>query len=404
MKMVEKAQHYDEIIQEQHTPLGLVFDVFPPSNVSPIRYADVEDSAIWTGAYIASQAFRFSVTGNQRAMENIERSLFAIHELRMITAKEGLLARGFLKGTSAPANETEWHKGTGDYENYVWKGDVSRDQYLGIFFGLAVAFPFIQSEVVKNMILVDIHSLADHIIDNNLHIIDVDGKPTQYGNFSVRPFNVDGLSAILALAIIRIAHNITGDEKFRRYYTDYLIRSEQYHKIAWQWLGFGLELFRNYVNYNMAFMALYSLITVEIDSELKLLYLNLLDKIWINVKDDLNSFFTFIHHGMRGIISLDEAIRGAIQSLELFPFPLVNRVVENSKDPSISKSFFLDRKWRRQAKYPLPMDHRVPSNFIWKENPRLLDGGSGNGRIFHPASYLVAYWMGRYYRLISEYD
>jgi len=331
-------------------------------------------------------------------MENIERSLFAIHELRMITGKEGLLARGFLK---IPANE-KWHKGTGDYESYFWKGDVSRDQYLGIFFGLAVAFPFIQSAVVNNMILVDIHSLADHIIDNNLRIIDVDDKPTQYGNFSVRPFNVDGLSAILALAVIRIAHSITGDEKFRRYYTDYLIRSEQYHKIAWRWLGSGLELFRNYINYNMAFMALYSLITVEIDSELKSLYLSLLDKIWINVKDDLNSFFTFIHHGLRGMRVPDDAVHGAIQSLELFPFPFVNRVVENSKDSSIPESFFMDRKWRRQAKYPLPMDRRVPNNFIWKENPRLLDGGSDNGRIFHPAGYLAAYWMGRYYGLISE--
>jgi len=90
-----------------------------------------------------------------------------------------------------------------------------------------------------------------------------------------------------------------------------------------------------------------------------------------------------------------------LQSLELFPLPLVNRKVENSKDPSIRRSWIRDRKRRRQARHALPMDRRVPNNFMWKENPRLLDGGSDNGRIFHPVGYLIAYWMGRYYDFIS---
>ncbi len=136
MRLIEKAERFEEIIQQQHMPLGLVFDVFPPSNGKPARYVDVEDAAIWTGIYIASQAFRFSVTSEQQAMESLERSLAAIHDLRMITGKEGLIARGFLEGTDTSVFDAEGHVGTGDYEGYVWRGDVSRDQYLGVFFGL----------------------------------------------------------------------------------------------------------------------------------------------------------------------------------------------------------------------------------------------------------------------------
>jgi hypothetical protein len=402
MRLIEKAERFDEIIQQQHTPLGLALDVFPPSNGKPVRYADVEDAAIWTGIYIASQAFRFSATGEQQAMENLERSLAAIHDLRMITGKEGLIARGFLEGTDPSIFGPEWHRGTGDYEGYVWKGDVSRDQCLGVFFGLGIAHPFIQSSESKDRIVEDIRSLASHIMDNNLRIIDIDGEPTRYGNFSATPLRVDGFSAILALSVIQTAYGITGDEKFSQYYAKRLVEEERYHRIARRWLHFGLRIFRNHINYNMAFLALYILVTFETDAQLKSLYLGLSDSIWRDVRHDLNSFFTFIHHGLRGQSqSGNGAIRDALQSLELFPLPLVNRKVENSKDPSIPKSLIRDRKRRRQARHALPMDRRVPNNFMWKENPRLLDGGFDDGRIFHPVGYLIAYWMGRYYNFIS---
>lgn len=402
MRLIEKAEQFEEIIQQQHTPLGLVFDIFPPSNGDPVRYVDVEDAAIWTGVYVASQAFRFSATGEQQAMENLERSLAAIHDLRMITGKEGLIARGFLKGTDPSIFDTEGHIGTGDYEGYVWKGDVSRDQCLGVFFGLGIAHPFIESSESKDRATEDIRSLGNHIIDNNLRIIDVDGEPTRYGNFSATPVRVDGFSAILALSVIQTAYGITGDEKFSQYYAKRLVEEDRYHSVARRWLQFGLRVFRNHINYNMAFLALHILITFETDAQRKALYLRLLDGIWGDVRSDLNSFFTFTHHGLLGQgQSGDGAIRDALQSLELFPFPLVNRKVENSKDPSIPRSWIRDRKRRRQARHALPMDRRVPNNFIWKENPRLLDGGSDNGRIFHPVGYLVAYWIGRYYDFIS---
>ncbi len=402
MRLIEKAERFEEIIQQQHTPLGLVFDVFPPSNGKPARYVDVEDAAIWTGIYIASQAFRFSVTSEQQAMESLERSLAAIHDLRMITGKEGLIARGFLEGTDTSVFDAEGHVGTGDYEGYVWRGDVSRDQYLGVFFGLGLAHPFIQSPGSKDRIVEEIRSLGNHIIDNDLRIVDVDGEPTRYGNFSATRARVDGFGAILALSVIQTAYGITGDERFSQYYAKRLVEDEGYHNVARRWLQVGLRIFRNHINYNMAFLALHILITFETDAQRKALYLRLLDGIWDDVRNDLNSFFTFIHHGLLGQGQSGEgAIREALQSLELFPLPLVNRKVENSKDPSIPRSWIRDRKRRRQARDALPMDRRVPNNFIWKENPRLLDGGSDNGRIFHPVGYLIAYWMGRYYDFIS---
>ena len=395
MKLIEKAQQFDQIAQ-QHTPLGLILDIYP---ASPVGYLDIEDAAIWTGVYLASQVFKFSVTGEQQADENVERSLAAIGELREITGKSGLIARGFVKWADTSIFGSEGHKGTGDYEEYVWKGDVSRDQYMGVFFGLGAVYRFIQGPETQEKVVELTRSLAIHIMDNNLRIIDVDSEHTRYGNFRVGFPNVDGLTAIMALAAMRLAHGITDDESFERYYKNYLIQKKKYHKIAQRWLPLGLKLFRNHINYNLAFLALFNLVSFETNAQLKSLYLGLLDRIWRDIRHDLNSFFNFIHHGLLGRTDSD-AIRDGVESLRLFPIPLANREVRNSADPDIPISLFRDRKGRKQAKHALPMDCRVPNNFMWKENPCLLDGGADNGRVFHPAGYLIAYWMGRYYNFI----
>lgn len=402
MKLIEKARQFDEIIQQQHTPLGLAVDLVPSTDEKPIVYLDVEDSAIWTGIYIASQAFRFAVTSENEASKNMERSLSAIHDLRMITGKEGLIARGILKGKDPSVFSTDGYKGTGNYQGYVWNGGVSRDQYLGVFYGMGIAYLLIQNSEAKDRLVEDVRSLANHIVDNNLRIIDIDGKPTQYGNFSSSTLGMDGLGPIMALAVIKIACSITGDDKFKHYYEKQLIKKEGYHTTSRRWLRLGLTLLRNHVNYNLAFLSLYSLISFETESKLKSLYLQLLENIWQDIQDELNSFFNFIHHGLNQKASVDNAIKDALESLQLFPIPLVNKKIENSKDPSIPKAILRDRKGRRQSRYPLPMDRRVRNNFIWKENPRCLDGGADNGRTYHPVGYLIAYWMGRYYKFISD--
>jgi hypothetical protein len=309
------------------------------------------------------------------------------------------MARGFVEWADTSIFRSEGHKGTGNYEGYVWNGDVSRDQYTGVFFGLGTAYQIMQSPETQERIAELTASLAKHIMDNNLRIIDVDVEPTRYGNFRVGFPYVDGFAAILALSSMRLAHGITGNDTFERYYKEYLIQKKRYHKIGRRWLRRGLKLLRNHINYNLAFLAFFNLIRFETNAQLRSLYIGLLDKVWRDIRHDLNSFFNFIHHGLLGRTDSD-AIRDAVESLRLFPIPLNNRAVRNSEDPDIPKSFFRDRKKRKQSKRALPMDRRVPNNFMWKENPRRLDGGADNGRVFHPAGYLIAYWMGRYYDFI----
>ena len=409
MRLVDKAKEFDQMKANylnrsvSHTPFGLVVDVDFYDD-GRFVYGEIVDAAIWTGVYIASQGFRFAVTNEQQAIENMERSLRAVQDLRMITGKEGLIARGFLKDFYQ--SRPDWRQGTGDYQGYVWRGDASRDGYLGVFFGLGIASQYIQSAETKHRAVEDIRSLANHLIDNGLRIIDVDGKPTEHGSFSNKVFGIplEALGALMALSVIRTAHRITGDEKFKSYYEQELIRKKGYHRTANRFLQLGLRLFGNYINDNLAFLALFSLITSEDDTRLKSGYLSILDQIWKNRRGDLNSFFNVIHHGLLGKDSGEEAIRDAIDSLKRFPFPLENKDVKNSKDPNIPKAkwpFLRDRQGKAQSRHPLPMDIRVRGNFMWKDNPRRLDGGRNNFQRFHPVAYLISYWMGRYYDLIG---
>ena len=47
-------------------------------------FEDYGDSAIWTGLYVASQAFRYGSTGEQAALDNMENGLRALHRLQIL--------------------------------------------------------------------------------------------------------------------------------------------------------------------------------------------------------------------------------------------------------------------------------------------------------------------------------
>src|SRR5262245_50674105 len=87
-------------IQALHLPYGTILDpVFASSDPnSPaysqiVSYARAGDSALWTGHYLAAEAFRYQATGGDPdALANAWRALRGIHSLLDITGS-GLLAR-----------------------------------------------------------------------------------------------------------------------------------------------------------------------------------------------------------------------------------------------------------------------------------------------------------------------
>src|SRR5262249_48043290 len=150
-------------IQQRHMPNGTIIDpVFASSSSQQIvAYTRGADSAIWTGHYLAAEAFRFKVTGSSDALSNVWRALHGIHSLRVVTGSgflsgSGLLARCLMPTdwpfASSITHEEAGHgifNGTVDGKSYLWVGGTSRDQYSGVFFGLGVAYDMVDDAGVR---------------------------------------------------------------------------------------------------------------------------------------------------------------------------------------------------------------------------------------------------------------
>ena len=141
-----------------HLPYGAVFDLRLTNGHG--KSAAVEgyiDSAIWTGHYLAAEAFRYAASRNEaerlEALERIELIVDGIGRLLRVTGRPGLLARAALPDDSPlqaippfqepPEGRHARYYGPASLDGKTWRGygagdhPPSRDTYIGVVTGLA---------------------------------------------------------------------------------------------------------------------------------------------------------------------------------------------------------------------------------------------------------------------------
>src|SRR5262245_15928244 len=81
-------------IRMRHMPFGTILDpIFAsPESDQIVGYTHCGDSSIWTGHYLAAEAFRYAVTGSAEALDNVKTALNGISGLLNVTGTN-LLAR-----------------------------------------------------------------------------------------------------------------------------------------------------------------------------------------------------------------------------------------------------------------------------------------------------------------------
>ncbi|HEX4924627.1 MAG TPA: hypothetical protein VFV50_11095, partial [Bdellovibrionales bacterium] len=155
------ARSVDERLQTYHSPHGLVYAAFyrEAGAKNLLKWEGVADSALWSGTYLAAQAFRFRVTQDARDLDGLRRTLEAVRKLSSING-DGLLARHFF-----PVNDPTvdaYLFDNADFGNVIRKNfegteyyyltRTSRDQYAGIFFGLSVTYSLINDAGVRSTV------------------------------------------------------------------------------------------------------------------------------------------------------------------------------------------------------------------------------------------------------------
>ncbi len=425
--LAAKAREYVRILQRDHVPDGLVTDpIFDSTFTTITYYDDFGDAGIWTGTYIAAEAFRYAVTGDPDALANARRSLDALHTLQQITGVRGLYGRAFFRSSTQPiaANYgSEDHPVTaGPYAGHWWRGDVSRDQLTGILMGYAIAYDLIPDPPLRAQIASDVAAFADHLIANGYRIIDVDGQPTTHGDMTVGTYGIglgisipvpNPLHALLVASWFQTAYHVTGDARYLAEYGK-LVHVYQLALILENTFFVDVYALTKFFNYNLAFEGILNLCRLETDPWLASKWDRILNERLYGLhlewnghrfthppREWWNPWYTFIQASQtRGHAPPDWlSVAEGIWSLQMLDDP-PHRARPVDSSAFVTPDPFALLFGVEQAMEPVPVHLQPRSDFMWQRGPYSYKGWS-NPQMQYPGIDLLApYWMGRYYGLI----
>ena len=269
MSLAEKARYFDERIERRHVRHGLVADSYfrVPGDVSSNSNLDSDNDGLWTAMYLGAQAYRFAATHEPDARAKAQRALRALMRLEEITGIPGFYARSFLSTNEPAPRGGEWHP-TPDGQ-WLWKGDTSSDESVGHYYAYALYYDLVADDAEKQQIRQVVARLTDYLIKNDYDLLDVDGQPTRWGQWSERYYQTEegkyeaALRSLELLSFLKTTHHITGQKKYDDAYRDRIKRGYAEH-MRWyrRWPGGG-EI--NFSDDELAYLSYAPLLQCERD-------------------------------------------------------------------------------------------------------------------------------------------
>jgi uncharacterized protein (TIGR03437 family) len=356
-------------IQARHMPFGSVLDPMYGSATSDqiTGYTRCGDSALWTGAYLAAESFRYKVTQSADALRNVKGTLASLTALSAITGDNRLARCMVLESSPYAAGIASEEANNGIIRNapWIWVGNTSRDQIVGAFFGLGVAFDLVDDPAVKS----DASNLATLLIG---YVSRHQWSPNDdIGNtFRVRP---EELQMLLEVARhLNPANTVSGPLLMPAIDT-----------------GVQLDVSGNssYFKFNLDYMSFYHLLKLQFNGDNRLAYAALRNY----TKAHQNAFFNMV----------DRAVLGPDATRDAETRALLGQWLQRPK-----RDFYVDLTSKvamcgSDACTPIPVPLRPPATFVWEISPFQAQGG-GSGIIESAGvDYILPYWMARYYGVVS---
>lgn len=402
MTLAQKAASFEARIEARHVRFGMVADsnLRVPGDLGSNELSDSDNDGLWTAMYCASQCYRHAVTGSAEARSRARRSVELLMRLESITGIPGFPARSFVpKGASHDGGE--WHASSDG--QWLWKGDTSSDELVGHYYAYAIYHDLVADAAEKPAIAGVVSRLTDHLIRNDYDLIDVDGKPTRWGQWSERYFKTEEgtyeapLRAIELLGFLRVAHHITRDARYEAAYRDRLGRGyANLMKNYRRWPGGG-EI--NFSDDELAYLSYDPLLRYERDPQLRNIYLDGLRFTWGQIRGTFNPLWNYISVAS-GAGPMTPAIREeSRRTLERIPNDQVKWTMKNSHRLDVVVVPARDRFERAQLKVVLAPDERAVEK--WNSNPFIPDGGHDGRREDDGGYFLLPYWMGRYLKALD---
>lgn len=403
MTLAEKAVHYDELIEQHHLRLGFVADcrLREPGDLKTSYTVDNDNDGLWTAMYLAAESYRFAVTHNAEARDHANRALNALVRLLDITGNPGFPARSIV-AADEPHGSGEWHP-TADGK-WLWKGDTSSDELVGHYYGHALFFDLLADAQQKAIVRRVIRAMTDHLIEHDYDLVDLDGEPTRWGQWSERYFaTAEGhyeksLRSLEMLSFLKTAYHITGDEKYARAYQNRIDRGYDKFLLAYRrWQGGG-EI--NFSDDELAYLSIDPLLRFEADPDLRKTYIDEVGFVWDTIQPDRNPLWNYISVASgAGKLNADLALDSR-ETLERIPWFPIDWAVRNSERIDVHLQSLNNRFGRPELKETVAPDERPQEK--WNGDPYVPDSG-GNGNYLECGTYfLLPYWMGRYHGWLTD--
>lgn len=404
MTLFDKAEYFYEQT-EKYFPRkdGFVTSIEKPFEGS---FSGISDNdGLWTHTYLASLCLWYDKTKDERILKSARRYKDAMLVLTRAPEIDGFTARAVRypdestwgEGLETQEIGNEWHRSSdGSYE---WLGETSSDEMTGHYVGFSLYYDLCADEAEKAEIREAICKITDHIMAHDGYLHDWDDKPTTWACWNEDALNNDsmwtwekGVNSLEMLTFLKITYHMSGNEKYINKYNS-LIRNHHflinaaYHKRA--------DGHTCHIDDNLAMFNTFAYLRLEKDPAIRQYILMGLASHYDYEKIEGNPYFAFIYKGFTGApCDVDTMVK----TLRDHPCDTGLRTMYNSMRRGLEyddEPVYWGEKPR--IKNPLAWDERPYSRLGLRAFT--VDGGRNNHE--SGMTYLLLYWLGRYFDIIE---
>ena len=381
-------------IRRLHVPYGTVVDPRFASADSSITgftqlvgYARAGDSAIWTGHYLAAEAFRYAVTHSRAALASVRAEVNAVQSLIDVTGTD-VLARVLVPTSAVFAPSITGDAGPGDLytgsikgQSYYWIGNTSRDQYTGVMFGLAVTYDLVPDRAVRAVVRRTVTRLLTFLISHGWNVVMPDGKVST--TFLQRPE--------IQLSFLQVGRHVNPVAFAALYAAE---RGGMAATVSLPIQAECQDTYGSYYKFNLDYANLYDLVRLETDDiATRALYVNAYETLRGCTATHENAHFNMV----------DRALTGPSVERDAATIDYLDRWLERAR-----RDYYVDLRnqypacGENRACSPIPVEQRPNTDFLWQRSPLLLYGG-GEGTVETAGiDFILPYWMARFYGVLAS--
>ena len=398
----KKAEWYENWLEEWgQKRIGFINTlVWDGKRNEYVRFLSDNDGG-WLCHYMNSLCYKYAVTKDPKVRLQAVEAFKAMKWTEEITPIPGFPARAIyavgekalLSSTGSGGLPAEWHE-TEDGK-WQWKGDTSSDEVDAQIYSVVLFYELVAEGAEKEAAKEHIDRICSHIVENGWILRDLDGKPTKWARWDTdylqRPegFIASGLNGMEALSFIQAAIAVTGDDKFRMAKQQLL--DWGYHKcVLRQKLVFPIV---THFDDRLAFLSYYPMLNYEDDPELRAIYRRSLERSWEVKRLDNMVWFSLVYSALTGNDCETDRVS---EHLRDWPLDCRNYRYTNSHRHDLA----VPEPYKNYVEDWKPMGPREVGVQRWDHNYQRPDGGGGKG-VNEPSGWLDAYWMGRYYGIIT---